>query len=74
MLSIGLNKEQRILAQFARGDQRAMDVLYADYADYLTGVAERYLRQPDDVHDVMQEALIKIFSSIQNFEYRAKAR
>ena len=47
MLSIGLNKEQRILAQFARGDQRAMDVLYADYADYLTGVAERYLRQPD---------------------------
>ena len=72
MLSIGLNKEQRILAQFTRGDQRAMDVLYADYADYLTGVAERYLRQPDDVHDVMQEALIKIFSSIQHFEYRGQ--
>ena len=49
-----------------------MDVLYADYADYLTGVAERYLRQPDDVHDVMQEALIKIFSSIQHFEYRGQ--
>lgn len=49
-----------------------MDVLYADYADYLIGVAERYLRQPDDVHDVMQEALIKIFSSIQHFEYRGK--
>ncbi|MDY6240800.1 MAG: RNA polymerase sigma factor [Prevotella sp.] len=72
MLSIGLNKEQRILAQFARGDQRAMDVLYATYADYLTGVASRYIRQPDNLHDVMQEALIKVFTSIQDFEYRGK--
>ena len=72
MLSIGLNKEQRILAQFARGDQRAMDVLYATYADYLTGVASRYIRQSDNLHDVMQEALIKVFTSIQDFEYRGK--
>lgn len=49
-----------------------MDVLYATYADYLTGVASRYIRQPDNLHDVMQEALIKVFTSIQDFEYRGK--
>lgn len=49
-----------------------MDVLYATYADYLTGVASRYIRQPDNLHDVMQEAFIKVFTSIQDFEYRGK--
>ena len=49
-----------------------MDMLYADYADYLAGVAARYIRQPDDLHDVMQEALIKVFTSINGFEYRGK--
>lgn len=49
-----------------------MDVLYATYADYLTGVASRYIRHPDNLHDVMQEALIKVFTSIQDFEYRGK--
>ena len=33
-----MDNEQHILEMFARGDTRAMDVLYADYADYLTGV------------------------------------
>lgn len=49
-----------------------MDVLYANYADYLAGVAARYIRQPDNLHDVLQEALIKIYTSIQNFEYRGR--
>lgn len=49
-----------------------MDVLYATYADYLTGVASRYIRQTDNLHDVMQEAFIKVFTSIQDFEYRGK--
>lgn len=49
-----------------------MDMLYATYADYLTGVAARYIRQPDDLHDVLQEALIKVFTSISSFEYRGR--
>ena len=55
---------------FARGDSRAMDVLYAVYADYLTGVCSRYIPQYDDLCDVLQEALIKIFSSISKFQYK----
>lgn len=67
-----MNNEQHILQLFARGDSRAMDVLYAQFADYLAGVCTRYVPQPDDTRDVLQEALIKIFSSIGSFNYRGE--
>lgn len=67
-----MNNERHILQLFARGDSRAMDVLYAQFADYLAGVCTRYVPQPDDTRDVLQEALIKIFSSIGSFNYRGE--
>lgn len=67
-----MSNEQHILQLFARGDSRAMDVLYAEFADYLTGVCLRYVPQPDDMRDVLQEALIKIFSSVGSFCYRGE--
>ena len=67
-----MNKEQHILQLFARGDSRAMDMLYAEYADYMAGVCVRYVPQPDDMRDVLQEALIKVFSSVGSFHYRGE--
>lgn len=64
--------EQHILQLFERGDSRAMDVLYAHYADYLTGVGFRYIPQQADLHDVLQEAFIKIFTTIGSFQYRGR--
>ncbi len=55
---------------FAQGDSRAMDVLYAVYADYLTGVCSRYIPQYDDLCDVLQDALVKVFTSISKFNYK----
>lgn len=66
------DKEQRLLKMFDRGDATAMDALYADYADYLAGVAFRYLGDDDDTKDVLQEAFIKIFTQISMFKYRGK--
>ena len=65
-----MDNEQHILEMFARGDTRAMDVLYADYADYLTGVCSRYIPQYDDLCDVLQEALVKVCTSISRFQYK----
>lgn len=67
-----MNNEQHILQLFARGDSRAMDVLYAEFADYMAGVCARYVPQPDDMRDVLQEALIKVFSSVDSFHYRGE--
>ena len=68
----GSNKELQILKRFGRGDASAMDMLYADYADYLTGVCCRYIGNEDDRKDVLQEAFIKIFTSIGHFSYRGE--
>lgn len=57
---------------FARGDSRAMDVLYSHFANYLAGVCVRYVSQQEDLHDVLQNALIKIFTTINTFHYRGR--
>lgn len=69
---LGTGKEQRLLKLFDRGDATAMDKLYAEYADYLTGVCYRYIGNADDLKDVLQEAFIKIFTQIGTFKYRGK--
>lgn len=67
------DKEQRLLNLFDRGEATAMDELYAEYADYLTGVCYRYIGNDNDLKDVLQEAFIKIFTQIGSFDARAAA-
>ncbi len=69
---LGLDKEQDIVKRFRRGDASAMDRLYAQYADYLTGICYRYITNDDDLKDVLQESFIKIFTQINSFEYRGR--
>lgn len=57
---------------FNKGDNRAMDKLYMEYADYLTGVCARYISDKDTLKDVLQESFIRIFTQIHQFEYRGK--
>ena len=68
MRLFGNNKEQHILSLFAKGDNRAMDKLYGTYADYLAQVCLRYIGNREDLHDVLQEAFIRIFTGIHSFE------
>ena len=66
------DKEKHILSLFNKGDNRAMDKLYMEYADYLTGVCARYISDEDTLKDVLQESFIRIFTQIHQFEYRGK--
>ena len=52
------------------GDSSAPKALYCTYAGYLTGVCTRYLSDPDDVKDVLHDSFLRIFSSMNSFEYR----
>ena len=70
MYIFGTDKEQYIIKLFRRGDTSAMDVLYAEYADYLTSGCARYIPDDDELKDVLQESFIKIFSKIGEFNYR----
>lgn len=66
------DKEQHILSLFQKGQGKAMDKLYMEYADYLTGVCARYISDEDTLKDVLQESFIKVFTQIHQFEYRGK--
>lgn len=62
--------EQRIMSSVKGGGQDALEMVYSTYIRYLTGVCSRYILNPEDVKDILQESFIKIFSSIGSFSYR----
>jgi len=62
--------EQEIVSRIVKGDISAKKYLYCQYAGYLTGVCSKYITTVEDVKDILQESFLKIFSSINTFEYR----
>ncbi|MBO5984535.1 MAG: RNA polymerase sigma factor [Rikenellaceae bacterium] len=51
------------------GNRTAMRELYDRHIRYLTGVAARYV-DDGELHDVLQESFVKIYTSIGRFEHR----
>lgn len=49
-----------------------MRELFDAYAGYLAAVCHRYISDPDEAKDILQEALIKIYSQMDRFEYRGE--
>ena len=69
-VSLTGNEEQRLIKRLQEGDITAAKEFYTRYADSLTGVCLRYIADREDVKDVMQNALVNIFTHITDFEYR----
>ena len=49
-----------------------MKTLYGQYVGYLTAVCARYIPDDDEVKDIMQDAFIKIFQSMDRFSWRGE--
>ena len=49
-----------------------MKTLYGQYVGYLTAVCARYVPDDDEVKDILQEAFIKIFQSMNRFSWRGE--
>uniref|UniRef100_A0AB33J9H6 Sigma-70 family RNA polymerase sigma factor n=1 Tax=Prevotella sp. GTC17259 TaxID=3236795 RepID=A0AB33J9H6_9BACT len=64
-------QELHIVQGLRQHDKTAMRDFYALYAGRLTAVCSRYIASDADMKDVLQEALIKIFTNADSFEYRA---
>jgi len=47
-----------------------MATFYSLYAPYLKGVCSRYIIDSNDVKDVLQEALIRILTHVDDFQYQ----
>jgi len=72
MTGNAIQTEKDILSLAKRGDDRFMRLLYDRYVGCLAAVCGRYIGDEDDRKDILQEAFIKIFTSIGRFEHRGE--
>ena len=61
-----------LLKQARSGDPSGTRKLYERYVGYLTAVCSRYVVDRDQVKDILQEAFIKVFKGLDNFEFRGE--
>lgn len=64
--------EELIVSLAKNRDLAAQRDIYNTHIRYLASVCSRYILNPEDVKDVLQESFIKIFSSLPSFKYRGK--
>lgn len=64
--------ERQLSERCARGEKPACRELYDSCAGRLLALSTRYTGSQDAAEDVLQEAFIKVFSSISSFRYRGE--
>lgn len=70
MTSNEKDKDFELIQNIRKGNSSAMKELYFHYIKYLTAVCSRYIINEADLKDVLQESFVKIYTSIDKFEYR----
>jgi RNA polymerase sigma-70 factor, ECF subfamily len=65
-------EEARLLSALRAGEDSAYEELVHQHAGRLLAVARRFLRNPEDAQDVVQEAFISAFRSLDRFEGTAR--
>lgn len=67
-----MSDKKQLIDNVKKGDTRSFRELYLLYARYLSAICRRYISDEDDAKDVLQEAFVKIWSSIASFNYRGE--
>ena len=62
-----MHSEEQLIAGCTKGDRGMQRALYERYAGAMLVVCMRYCKNKDDAEDILQEAFIKVFKSIQSF-------
>lgn len=70
MTHSGNINEQEIFHLMRQNDSLAIKTIYSYYIEHLTAVCSRYVICDEDVKDILQDSFIKIFTSLNTFEYR----
>lgn len=62
-------EEQELAIRCARGDNAARKELYERYGSRILALCRRYVSDPADAEDLKQDAFIKIFRTINRFQW-----
>ena len=64
--------DRTVIERARSGDSSAKKQIYDCYSRYLSATCARLLPDPVDQGDVLQESFIKIFTSLDKFEFRGE--
>ncbi|WP_339696588.1 sigma-70 family RNA polymerase sigma factor [uncultured Roseivirga sp.] len=67
-----MNLDENLIDQCIKGNQKAQRELYDRYALKLMPMAMRYAKSQEDAEDILQDAFIKIFNSLDSFRREAQ--
>ncbi len=59
--------DAQLVERVQRGDRRAFDLLTLKYQHKIASLVSRYVREPDEVQDVVQEAFVKAYRALPRF-------
>lgn len=62
-----ISSDESLLTRIRKGERKAMEELYDNYAPVLLGVAQRYCSRRDEAEDLLHESLLKILKGINDF-------
>lgn len=60
--------EKEIVSLLERGDKKAIQLLYENYADALYGVIKKIISDEDTAQDVLQESFVKIWRYSKKYD------
>ena len=63
----GEEADQQLVERVQKGDKRAFEVLVLKYRHRIFSLVLRFVRDPDEVQDVVQEAFIKAYRALPAF-------
>ena len=64
--------ERQVIERARNGDRNAVKEIYDRYSNYLSATCSRFLIDRRDLKDVLQECFLKIFTSLDRFDYRGE--
>jgi len=59
--------DKQLVARVQKGDKRAFDMLVLKYQYKVHAIVSRYIKDFDEVNDVVQEAFIKAYRALEKF-------
>lgn len=67
-----MKPEQQLVDDIQHGDRAAMRRLYDMYSGHAMATALRYVPDRDDAADIVQDAFVKVLTSIGSYQYRGE--
>ena len=64
--------EQKVFERARDGDRAAVKQLYDSFSKYVTAICARFIPEPGELEDVIQDSFVKIFTSLDRFDYRGE--